>query len=103
MSKSRTSFSIAALLILTTVIAVHCAFPILFVSLFYTLLYGVLLLMLMFPILAIAALSSPSVKGQLDVARNRAFKAFVWLYLLLLVLIYSFLVYSVGIGATRYY
>ena len=103
MSKSRATFSIATLLVVTAVIAIHCAFPFLFNSLFYTCIFGTLLTMLVFPIFAIVVLSSSSAKGQLDVWRNTAFRSFVWLYALLLLLIYALMVYREAIGSFRYY
>ena len=71
---------------ITTVIALHAAFPVLFEVWWICLVFAFLLFLLMSPVAVMAVLTSPpSPKGQLDVGKNRLLKWLFWLYVLLLV------------------
>ena len=85
-SNSRKTFSIASLLLITTVIALHAAFPVLFEVWWICIVFAFLLFLLMSPVLVVAVLTSPpSPKGQLEIGKNRLLKWLFWLYVLLLV------------------
>ena len=83
-SRSRKTFSIAFLLVITTIIALHVAFPVLFEIWWIGAVFAILLLLVMLPVMVLVALTSPpSPKGQLDVGKNKPLKYLFGLYVLL--------------------
>ena len=92
MAKSKKTFTIATLLLITSLLAVLCAFPVLLpaflFALFWTFLFGMALMFLLFPLLAIVALSSPAAEGHLDLGRNKSLKGLLWFCAFLLLVFY---------------
>ena len=82
------SFTIAGLLGLTTLVAVHCAFPSLLIAIVLALLGALVLGVLLLPCFLIIVFSSESKNGQLDVANNPAMRWMVRIYLVMVLVIY---------------
>ncbi len=87
-------FTIATLLIVTTVIAFHCAFPALFVALGMTLGIAIGIGFALSPFILFGIFLSPSKDAQLDVWGNPFFKYLIIVYLCCVVTIYLMLAFS---------